>query len=400
MPASNGFTGKPAIESLAAELLLVGSVYFGDHGMAAQGFGHDHIWLDGQAAQRVSDITLGAILVAVAALAVANVPANPLLTWPRLDAWFFPAAVAALLVAVGLVLILRGSLLGHGQPERWSVGALIVVSALVIVVLAIQAAVITGLAGSIALLFSPELFAAFLAAQQRTSQGLLFGGLGPPELVTLIVLTLAAAIALARLSRLRAAGMVLLGLLLSTVGTDVATGTQRLTMGLNELQDGIPFLPLALGLIVVADCAICLASPTLLLRTYARQVAGWTDYRLSTDTKTGLRIAAALTIATACTLAFAFAYSVFDVGVLVAFAVFGLACKLLGWNRLVLILGMSYGSELAEHFRRSMLLSNGDPAIFGRWPLSAIFLLLTCAVLVVLVLLSLRRSRLPGRSTA
>ena len=363
--------------------------------MATWDLGNDHIWFDGRTARRVSDIALGATSLAVAALAIANVPGNPLRTWPRLDAWLFSGVVAALLVIVGLMLILRGSLLGYGQPERWNVGALVVASALVVVVLTVQAAVISGLAAPIALLLSPEVFAAFLAAQQRVSQSaLLFGRLGPPELVTLIVLTLVAAIALARMSRVRAAAMVLLGLLLSTVGTDLATGTQRLTMGLDELQDGVPFLPLALGLIVVADCAICLASPTLLLRTYARQVAGWTDYRLSTDTRTGLRIAAALTVATACTLSFAFAYSAFDVGVLVVFAVFGLISKLLGWNRLVLLLGLSYGPELAEHFRSSVLLSNGDPAVFVRWPLSATFLILTCTVMVVLVLLSLRRSRL------
>jgi TctA family transporter len=369
--------------------------------MAAQAFGNDHTWFDGRAARRVSDIALGATLVAVAALTIANVPDNPLRAWPRLDAWFFPASVAALLVVAGLVLILRGSFFGHRQSQRWVLGALIVVSALVLVALTIQAAVIAGLAAPIALLLGPEVFAALLSAQRRINQStLLFGRLGPPELVTLIVLTLAAAIALARQSHVRAAGMVLLGLLLSSVGEDVATGTLRLTMGLDRLKDGVPFLPAALGLIVVADCAICLASPTVLLQSYARQVAGWTGLRLSTGAATGLRIAAALLIAAACTLAFTFAYSSFDIGVLITFAAFGISCKLLGWNRLVLMLAMFYGPELAEHFRLSILLSNGDPAILARWPLSATFLLLTCAVLVGLALLSLRRRLLLGRSTA
>lgn len=151
-----------------------------------------------------------------------------------------------------------------------------------------------GLAMSIAVLLSPDVLFALLAVQQRINQSaLLFAGLGPPELVTLIVLTLAAAIALAHLSRVRAAGMILLGLLLSTVGTDLATGTLRLTMGLDQLQDGVPFRPVALGLIVVADSAICLVSPTLLLRTYARQVAGWTGLRPSSDTAFGTQPLAA-----------------------------------------------------------------------------------------------------------
>jgi TctA family transporter len=251
---------------------------------------------------------------------------------------------------------------------------------------------------SIAVLLSPDVLFALLAVQQQINQNaLLFAGLGPPELVTLIVLTMAAAVALAHLSRVRAAGMMLLGLLLSTVGTDLATGTLRLTMGLDQLQDGVPFRSVALGLIVVADSAICLASPTLLLRTYARQVAGWTGLRPSSDTATGLRIAAALFIAAACMHAFLVAYSSFDIGVLVAFAAFGIACKLLGWNRLVLILAMAYGPELEMAFSRSLLLSNGDPAIFMRWPLGATFLVLTCGILVALMLLSLRRSLLLGR---
>jgi hypothetical protein len=299
--------------------------------MTTQALGNDYAWLDGRAARRVSDIALSAILVAVAALTIANVPANPLHTWPRINAWFFPAGVAALLVVVGLVLVLRGSFLGHDQTQRWSLTAIVLVSAVVIVVLAIQGAVVGGLAMSIAVLLSPDVLFALLAVKQRINQSaLLFAGLGPPELVTLIVLTMAAAVALAHLSRVRAAGMMLLGLLLSTVGTDLATGTLRLTMGLDQLQDGVPFRSVALGLIVVADSAICLASPTLLLRTYARQVAGWTGLRPSSDTATGLRIAAALFIAAACMHAFLVAYSSFDIGVLVAFAAFGIACKLLG----------------------------------------------------------------------
>lgn len=366
--------------------------------MATQALGNDHAWLDGRAARRVSDIALGAILVVVAALTIANVPGNPLHTWPRIDAWFFPVGVAALLVVVGLVLFLRGSFLGHGQPERWSLGAIVLVSATVIVVLAIQGAVVGGLAMSIAVLLSSDVPFALLAVQQRINQSaLLFADLGPPELVTLIIFTLAAAIALARISRVRAAGMMLLGLLLSTVGTDLATGTLRLTMGLDQLQDGVPFRPVALGLIVVADSAICLVSPTLLLRTYSRQVAGWAGLRPSSETATGLRIAAALFIAAACMHAFLFAYSSFDIGVLFLFAAFGIACKLLGWNRLVLMLAMAYGLELETTFSRSILLSNGDPAIFMRWPLSATFLVLTCGVLVAIILSSLRRSLLGGR---
>lgn len=372
--------------------------------MTAQGAGSDHSWFDGDGARRVSDIGLGATLVVVAALTIAHVPGNLFTSW-RQDGWQFPAVVATALAVVGLAAIARGSFLGHRPRERWSLGALLAIGALVTGVLAVQAAVISGLAMSVAAMLlplsGPGVFMAVLEAQQRASQSMLqWVGLGPPDLATLIILTLAAAVALARQSRLRAIGMVLLGLLLSTVGQDALTGGLRLTMGLERLRDGIPVLPLALGLIVVADSAICLASPTLLLRTYAHLVAGWTGIRLSTEAAIVLRIAAALSIAAACTYAFMYAYAAFDLGVLVAFAAFGIACKLLGWNRPALLLAMAYGPELELHVRSSMLLSNGDPAIFGRWPWSGAFLLLACVALAAGALLSLRRDLLPGRSAA
>ncbi len=41
--------------------------------------------------------------------------------------------------------------------------------------------------------------------------------------------------------------MVLLGLLLSTIGTDLETGQERITMGLQNLSDGLDFTPLAMA---------------------------------------------------------------------------------------------------------------------------------------------------------
>jgi putative tricarboxylic transport membrane protein len=51
-------------------------------------------------------------------------------------------------------------------------------------------------------------------------------------------------------------GMILLGLLLGLVGTDLTTGRQRYTFGIGELSDGIGFVTLAMGLFGVADILV------------------------------------------------------------------------------------------------------------------------------------------------
>jgi putative tricarboxylic transport membrane protein len=71
---------------------------------------------------------------------------------------------------------------------------------------------------------------------------------GPPEYFSLMLLGLSLAVVLAQGSLLKAGAMVLTGLLLSTIGTDLDTGEERLTFGLEDLADGIDFAVLAMGL--------------------------------------------------------------------------------------------------------------------------------------------------------
>jgi putative tricarboxylic transport membrane protein len=61
------------------------------------------------------------------------------------------------------------------------------------------------------------------------------------------------AVVLARGSILKAIAMILLGVLLSTVGTDLETGQERMTFGLNFLSDGIDFAVLAMGIFGIAE---------------------------------------------------------------------------------------------------------------------------------------------------
>src|SRR5499433_973711 len=91
-----------------------------------------------------------------------------------------------------------------------------------------------------------------------TKLALLFG---PAEYFGLMVLGLGLAIVLARGSVLKAVIMVVLGLLLSTVGTDLETGQERLTLGLQDLSDGVDFAVLAMGVFGIAEILRNLETP-------------------------------------------------------------------------------------------------------------------------------------------
>ena len=71
---------------------------------------------------------------------------------------------------------------------------------------------------------------------------------GPAEYFSLMVLGLVASVVLAHGSLLRAIGMIILGLLLGLVGTDVNSGTPRYTFDLPQLADGINFVVVAMGM--------------------------------------------------------------------------------------------------------------------------------------------------------
>ena len=71
---------------------------------------------------------------------------------------------------------------------------------------------------------------------------------GPADYFSLMVLGLVASVVLAQGSLLHAIGMVVLGLLLGLIGTDVTSGAQRFTFGIPELADGIGFVTVAMGM--------------------------------------------------------------------------------------------------------------------------------------------------------
>jgi TctA family transporter len=76
---------------------------------------------------------------------------------------------------------------------------------------------------------------------------------GPAEFFSLMVLGLLASMVLARGSLLHAFGMIVLGLLLGMVGSDVNTGAQRFTFDNPRLADGINFVIVAMGMFGIAE---------------------------------------------------------------------------------------------------------------------------------------------------
>jgi TctA family transporter len=76
---------------------------------------------------------------------------------------------------------------------------------------------------------------------------------GPAEYFSLMTLGLVASIVLAHGSILHALGMIIFGLLLGMIGTDVNSGAARFTFGLPELADGIGFVIVAMGLFGVGE---------------------------------------------------------------------------------------------------------------------------------------------------
>ena len=76
---------------------------------------------------------------------------------------------------------------------------------------------------------------------------------GPAEYFSLMALGLVASVVLASGSLLNAIGMVLLGLVLGMVGTDVNSGAARYTFDLPQLADGINFVIVAMGMFGIGE---------------------------------------------------------------------------------------------------------------------------------------------------
>jgi len=76
---------------------------------------------------------------------------------------------------------------------------------------------------------------------------------GPAEYFSLMVLGLIGAVVLASGSLIKAIAMIVLGLLLGLVGTDVNSGTARYSFDIPQMTDGIGFVAVAMGMFGFAE---------------------------------------------------------------------------------------------------------------------------------------------------
>ena len=84
---------------------------------------------------------------------------------------------------------------------------------------------------------------------------------GPADYFSLMLLGLIISAVLAQGSVLKSVAMVVLGVALGLVGTDVQTGQQRFTFGVPELSDGIGFVSVAMGMFGIAEIILNLEKP-------------------------------------------------------------------------------------------------------------------------------------------
>lgn len=93
-------------------------------------------------------------------------------------------------------------------------------------------------------------------------------------------------------------------------------------------------------------------------------------------------------------------YQVFDVYAVIIFGVVGFLMNKLGYPPAPLLLGFILGPMMEEHFKRSLLMSRGDLAIFWERPISAVLLASVVLLLVVSVRDIVRQSRRRDTATA
>ena len=97
---------------------------------------------------------------------------------------------------------------------------------------------------------------------------------GPAEYFALMVLGLIGAVVLASGSLLKAISMIVLGLLMGLVGTDVNSGVARFSFDIPELTDGIGFVVIAMGVFGYGEIISNLARPADDREVFTAKVTG------------------------------------------------------------------------------------------------------------------------------
>lgn len=297
-----------------------------------------------------SNYTLGGLLLLLGIAVLLGGYAQGLRDFASAE--FFPALIALCMCVAGVWIALAGWLTRDIPPFRWTWVTLLIAGAI-------------GLALTIALTM-------YFA---RT-----FLLLGPPEYAATIFLLLAQAVAFARRAHLRALGMVLIGLLLSTVGLDIITGRMRFTFGLEPLYDGLGILIVLPGMLIVSEAMLYLVSPQRWAAAFS-----WIAGKKPEPGRAlvfFLRVLAVIAIIASVWLAYANSRLLSDVVLLFVFGFFGVVCLLCGWNRIVLLFAFYYGAQLEQSLRQSLVIADQSFSIFLR-PESRLLVALGLVVLAI-----------------
>ncbi|MFN3304636.1 MAG: tripartite tricarboxylate transporter permease [Roseateles sp.] len=97
---------------------------------------------------------------------------------------------------------------------------------------------------------------------------------GSAEYFSLMVLGLVGAVVLASGSLLKAIAMIVLGLLIGQINTDVITGTARFSFDVPELTDGIGFVVIAMGVFGFGEIIANLGQPAEQREVFTKEVKG------------------------------------------------------------------------------------------------------------------------------
>src|SRR6187402_647236 len=97
---------------------------------------------------------------------------------------------------------------------------------------------------------------------------------GPAEYFSLMVLGLIGAVVLASGSLIKAIAMILLGLLLGQINTDVISGVPRYSFDIPELTDGIGFVTIAMGVFGFGEIIANLGRPAEHREVFTKDVKG------------------------------------------------------------------------------------------------------------------------------
>ncbi|MES2716596.1 MAG: tripartite tricarboxylate transporter permease [Pseudomonadota bacterium] len=97
---------------------------------------------------------------------------------------------------------------------------------------------------------------------------------GPAEYFSLMVLGLIGAVVLASGSLIKALAMIVLGLLLGQINTDVISGVPRFSFDIPELTDGIGFVAIAMGVFGFGEIIANLGRPAETREVFTKHVTG------------------------------------------------------------------------------------------------------------------------------